>query len=419
MDEIPVQKRLWLLSGEVYAAAQLGMWCYGWDGEFFYSTCPHEKELKMFLEISGCLEYALAPKEGFDRPVLLSSPLGLMWIAEHMYEEGHPSLLILMGPFFPSKSSMKSIRDSLWKLHPDLPVRFQMLRILSNVPLLMLSMVYQYAAMLHFCLTQQQISSTEILMQTPETKDAFQAEEESPYQNTMEAERIMQQEALLLQCIQDGNLNFQQMMEGTDKIGGFLSDSGNVLRDGKNSLLVHIALCCRAAIRGGLPARTAKELEAEYFNRAEACTTISELRELQFEMIQDLTQRVHRGNESPQVSTAIRRSCDYIRSNVTREISLADAAKVAGYTEYYFTKKFYQEMGIRVADYIKEAKIDHARILLVSTEKSIQNISDTLNFSNRNYFTRVFREVTGMTPAAYREQRRKDGRDEDPFERKH
>ena len=56
-------------------------------------------------------------------------------------------------------------------------------------------------------------------------------------------------------------------------------------------------------------------------------------------------------------------------------------------------------------DYIKEAKIEYAKIQLLTTSKGIQEISDLLNFSSRNYFSKVFREIVGVTPAAFQNQK--------------
>ncbi len=80
-----------------------------------------------------------------------------------------------------------------------------------------------------------------------------------------------------------------------------------------------------------------------------------------------------------------------------------------GYSTYYFSKKFNKEMGIKVTDYIKQVRIDQAKIALITTKRSIQDISDSLQFGTRNYFSKVFREIVGVTPAAYRERMGRSG----------
>ncbi|MEA4905391.1 MAG: AraC family transcriptional regulator, partial [Petrimonas sp.] len=45
-----------------------------------------------------------------------------------------------------------------------------------------------------------------------------------------------------------------------------------------------------------------------------------------------------------------------------------------------------------------------AKILLKSSDSTIMQISEELNFPNPSYFGRYFKKATGMTPKEYREQ---------------
>ena len=84
-------------------------------------------------------------------------------------------------------------------------------------------------------------------------------------------------------------------------------------------------------------------------------------------------------------------------------VRAADLAALVGYTEYYLTHKFKAETGLCINDYIKFAKIERAKVLLKSTDQTVQEIAASLCFSTRNYFSRIFQEVTGQTPMEYRE----------------
>ena len=68
----------------------------------------------------------------------------------------------------------------------------------------------------------------------------------------------------------------------------------------------------------------------------------------------------------------------------------------------YFTRRFREETGLGISDYVKKARIDRAKLLLKTSDDSILEISEALGFTTRNYFTKCFREVTGMTPIEYR-----------------
>lgn len=213
-------------------------------------------------------------------------------------------------------------------------------------------------------------------------------------------------EQQLLNCVQHGSRDYTRMLKNANEAVSFLlSNTGNSLRDGKNTLIIFASKCCGAAMEGGVSVYAAKQMEADYIQKAEACTNMASLIKLNRQMLDDFTEKVRGTQKNSFLSPAIRESCDFIRANITKEISLSDVAGRVGYTEYYFARKFYKETGSKVQEYMKEVKIEYAKIQLLTTSKGIQEISDSLNFSNRNYFSKVFREIVGVTPAAFRNQK--------------
>ena len=81
---------------------------------------------------------------------------------------------------------------------------------------------------------------------------------------------------------------------------------------------------------------------------------------------------------------------------------MEELAGMTGYTEYYFSHKFQKETGITVKEFILNEKITQAKLLLADSSKSIQEISDTLGFCNRSYFSTCFMKKTGMSPSQYK-----------------
>ena len=86
------------------------------------------------------------------------------------------------------------------------------------------------------------------------------------------------------------------------------------------------------------------------------------------------------------------------------EITLEDLARHCGYAEYDLSRKFAKETGMKISDYIYSVRIDAAKLLLLTTSREIQEISDLLRFGNRSHFDRVFRQHVGVSPAKFREQ---------------
>ena len=61
-------------------------------------------------------------------------------------------------------------------------------------------------------------------------------------------------------------------------------------------------------------------------------------------------------------------------------------------------------MGVSLNTYIKIVKIERAKMLLSTTQTSIQQISEELSFGTRSFFAETFKSIVGMTPAAYRKK---------------
>lgn len=424
LEEYPVGVRVRILAAQVKASANLTTWVFLNESDMFFSTCVHEKEFLSFLKLGKCLDFLYETEKGWKRPVILSDPLGMIWLAESGYpreeerkEERRAAeekkedrgMLVVIGPLFLSRTSVKHIEETLRSSDYSVHMRREMMRTLADVPVLSMSAVNQYAKILHYTLTSQRIQTSDFLFQNEATRlltMGAEAESSVQYQSL---ERVVQDEKMILQAVKDGNLDYRQIMErGANYQVEMLSNTGDVLRDGKNSVLIFTALCSRAAMEGGVAVKTAKEMELRYIAEAERCETITKLKSLKNMMLDDFVHKVRESKANPMISKTIQECCDYIRTNVLRPLTVEEIAKEMGYTTYYFTKKFYKEMGIKVTDYIKQARIEYAKIALLTTKKSIQEISDSLQFGTRNYFSKVFHEIVGMTPAAYRKRTGKE-----------
>ena len=174
----------------------------------------------------------------------------------------------------------------------------------------------------------------------------------------------------------------------------------------KNALMIFCGQCTRAAIQGGMPPQTAFAMETEHCDRLERAATMTELLTVNRRMMEDYIRKVHDLRATPDVSKPVQQCCDYIRRHILQPLELSQIARHVGYSEYYLSKRFNREMGIRVVDFIKDERINLAKIWLVTTSKSVDEISETLQFNSRNYFGKVFCEKVGMTPGAYRKQLR-------------
>lgn len=93
----------------------------------------------------------------------------------------------------------------------------------------------------------------------------------------------------------------------------------------------------------------------------------------------------------------------YIAENYYLDISLEELAKREYLSASYLCRAFTEHVGISFTDYLKAVRIQRAQALLLSTSKGVAEIAVKVGYHDPNYFSRVFRVVTGKSPQQYRQ----------------
>ena len=100
----------------------------------------------------------------------------------------------------------------------------------------------------------------------------------------------------------------------------------------------------------------------------------------------------------------------WIAQHYTEDITLDDAAESMGMSTFYFSRQVKVLTGHTFLEYLTAYRIDKAKDLLQSTDMSVSDIGHSAGYSESNYFLRVFKRVTGMTPSTYRNQVKDEGK---------
>jgi AraC-like DNA-binding protein len=91
-----------------------------------------------------------------------------------------------------------------------------------------------------------------------------------------------------------------------------------------------------------------------------------------------------------------------LAKNVSQHRTVEFYANEACLTPKYFSTVIKKRSGKLPMDWITERTIVLIKFLLQNSDKSIQEISNDLNFPNQSFFTRYFKNHTGFTPSAFR-----------------
>ena len=93
---------------------------------------------------------------------------------------------------------------------------------------------------------------------------------------------------------------------------------------------------------------------------------------------------------------------DYVDQHYSEDISRNTLTDIFYLDPDYASKLFKKEAGLSFKNYIINKRIEVAKNLLSTTNLPINTVADNVGYGNYSYFTRLFKKVTDMTPAEYR-----------------
>lgn len=98
----------------------------------------------------------------------------------------------------------------------------------------------------------------------------------------------------------------------------------------------------------------------------------------------------------------IKEVINYINTNISEKIEIADLAKITQWKEQHFIRMFNKYMGITPYQYVLKRKIERAEVLLAETTIPIVEISYELGFHSHSNFCIGFKKITNKKPDEFR-----------------
>lgn len=178
------------------------------------------------------------------------------------------------------------------------------------------------------------------------------------------------------------------------------------LRQLKNTFIVTTTLTSRAAIRGGMDIEDAFALSDSYIQQCELLNVPDALTNLQYRMILDYAQRVERLHLGKQPSKLTMDVANYIQHHMSETITTEKIAAALFLSRPYLSRRFREETGETLTDFILKEKTEEAKRLLLYSDKPLTAISSYLGFSSPSHFSRVFRKYTSLAPGEYQKNTR-------------
>lgn len=93
---------------------------------------------------------------------------------------------------------------------------------------------------------------------------------------------------------------------------------------------------------------------------------------------------------------------NYIQNHYLEKITLDDLCLRFGLSKYHFIRVFKKYKNLSPYDYIIFLRLNYAKILLVNSDKAIEEIALITNYDSSTSFIRAFKKATGLTPSILR-----------------
>ena len=94
----------------------------------------------------------------------------------------------------------------------------------------------------------------------------------------------------------------------------------------------------------------------------------------------------------------------YIDSHYSEEINCESLSKMVYLSASHLEKIFKEKTGKSLGNYLIDVRVEQAQKLLLSGKMTVAQVADSVGYSNFNYFSRLFKNKTGVTPKEYQKQ---------------
>lgn len=101
-------------------------------------------------------------------------------------------------------------------------------------------------------------------------------------------------------------------------------------------------------------------------------------------------------------SAALGRVSEYVEEHLGDDLSLASLAGAVGLSPYHFARLFRESTGLSPHQYVIRRRVERARLLLATTDRSLASIAQEVGFANGSHLAMHVRRLLGVSPSRLR-----------------
>lgn len=207
----------------------------------------------------------------------------------------------------------------------------------------------------------------------------------------------------LMDAVSQGKLHKVNAINSTVYNNGTRQRLADTLRNRKNYLIILNTLLRKAAEQGGVHPLHIDRMSSDFARQIETVHSMNYSLKLQREMIRSYCLLVKQHSLS-KYSYLVGKTITLISYDLTADLSLRTLAEQLNVSPSYLSTLFRRECGMTLTEYVNSRRMEHAVHLLHHTNKLINTIAYECGIADTNYFIRLFKKHTGISPQKYREQ---------------
>lgn len=221
--------------------------------------------------------------------------------------------------------------------------------------------------------------------------------EDIHFSSTTTADYPSGKDKILLHKILTGEL--KEVLEIFEEIFWWLSTYYKEDMDRIKSKLIELLILIQKTIPPSVEGNC--KLEDGFLTEILKIKNIEELKISYLNYLKTIVGNLETSKEK-EIKGLIRKAIKYIDKNFHQNISLDDVAKEMNMSYHYFSKFFKDSTGKNFVDYLTDLRIEKSKNILKDVTINVKEVCFEVGYSDPNYFSKIFKKVTGMTPTEYR-----------------
>lgn len=214
-------------------------------------------------------------------------------------------------------------------------------------------------------------------------------------------ERRYAYENELMQAVTQGQQRKAEQLIGRMSELAFERRMLDPVRNLKNYCIIMNTLFRKAAEQGGVHPLYLDQVSSEFAKTIEQLRTTSAVQEIMDNMTQAYCSLVSK-HAMRHYSPPVQRAVVYIDANLAGDLSLKTLSAAQNINASYLSSLFKKETGQTITEFVNRKWVKRALRLLGTTNLQIQTVAQHCGIPDVNYFCKIFKKFTDLTPKEYR-----------------